>query len=227
MSSFESDSAPWQDDCGFVPDVPNGAEFVPNVPETAGYDGHETTATTPEPDIDEIEAAAFEAGRTAGIDEANRQLDPVLHALQDAAEKLARQRTTYLQAQRRQLVELAMEIATALIGRAVEADAGSLRDRIEGALALVDEDAPIDIALNPQDCETLANAGGGEGGRLETLQHVGRLRFVADAELAVGDAIVSSGATSVDLRMAALLEQLRAEFEGLDAIPEAREETEA
>jgi len=126
-SSFESTAA---DLCpsAFRPDVPG--HFERAVEETSpAHDEAEALEVQ-----ERLHAEAFESGREQGLTTAQTQCEPALRALSAAAAELSAQCQAYLPAQRRLIVELAVEIAEQIIGRELAASPESIIDRIAAAL---------------------------------------------------------------------------------------------
>jgi flagellar biosynthesis/type III secretory pathway protein FliH len=200
MSSFEPARSDWLRAPAFAAD-----DDASGATEESGF------ATIPNRDADATHATAaadHEAGRQAGLAEASLRLEPVLKALADAAEQLELQRTEYLGAQRQLLMELAIEVATKLVGD-VGPDATSvLGRRIGNALDLVDGEEPVSIRVCPSDHHDLMEALDGNPSFEMSAGRPG-VDLSIDEQLMPGDALVTSGPTSIDARMSTLLGRVR------------------
>lgn len=209
MSSFEPtslDSARRD----FQPDVPGRFQPVSAQRQSAAESAAQATAR--------LEAAAFEAGRREGLASAEAQCAPAIEALGVAAERLAEQRGEFLHAQRRAIVDLAIEIASHLIGEAVRNRPERIVDRIESALGLTDADSETRIELNPEDHAVVIAS-------TATATLGDDVRFTENADLERGELRVASGRSTIEARHSAMLDFVRIALDGLESLPEEPGET--
>jgi len=206
-SSFESTASEFAES-EFRPDVQgnfvlNVEEATPAQREAADRGEHER-----------LRAKAYESGKEEGFASARALCEPALQALSAAAAELSVQRHDYLEAQRELLVQLAVEIAERIIGRELAQHPDWIVDRIAATLALVDSKAPVIVELHPDD-HAVATGNDVQDALSEDVQ------LVANANLEAGDFRVASGRTTIDARLASLLQGAREALAGLETLPES------
>jgi flagellar assembly protein FliH len=133
--------------------------------------------------------ANADAAITAAVADWHRRTTPVLDELADL------------------VVDAALDLAEATIGRELAAVARpeTARLALRRALAPLTPGAPVVVRMNPQDLQTIDS----------TTAHEGHLvQLVADASLAVGDAVAEQDGATVDARVASALARARAVARG-------------
>ncbi len=100
-----------------------------------------------------------------------------------------------------EVADLALRIAEAVVGRAVELGEVTGRDALARAIAAVPEGGPMVARLHPADLAEID---------VEQIETAGReLQLVADPTLRPGDCILDAGAARVDATLAGALERVR------------------
>lgn len=102
-------------------------------------------------------------------------------------------------------VELALEVARRLLGRALAEDAAAVRAAAEGALRAVRGRRRATLRLHPRAAEALE----GEAGPLGAVAGLPAVELVADPALDPGDAVVETEAGAVDGRLEVRLAAVR------------------
>lgn len=101
-----------------------------------------------------------------------------------------------------EVADLALRVAEAVVGRAVEVGEVDGRDALARAIAAVPEGGPMVARLHPTDLAELS---------ADDVETAGReLQLVADPTLRPGDCILDAGAARVDATLAGALERVRA-----------------
>ncbi len=220
MSSFEPDAGAAVPN-GFVPAEPlqEGSAFerraiggAPAEPEPAPGPAPVADAP-PAPDTAELERAAFERGVAAGRAELpwseSEAYAQAATSFVEAARALAALRRDYLARQRRTVVELALTVAEKIVRRELRTDAAALASIVERALAQLDTEGPLRVAVSPADRDALET---GAPELAERLAGAGAA-LEPDPGLERGDVVVDAGASQVDARIPELLRRLREELE--------------
>jgi flagellar assembly protein FliH len=143
--------------------------------------------------------AEFERGRAESLDRA-------LAAVLAAADRLSQQAVPVAAELTDQVLHAAVELAEALVGRALADSTEPGLDALRRVLAMAPETGTVTVRLHPDDLATLG-APDGEytvGGRTVLL--------VPDPTLSPGDAIADQGTTTIDARLAEAIARVRAEL---------------
>lgn len=126
---------------------------------------------------DEIRAAARREGEAAGREQGKSDLLPALVAFADAGQSLIIFEEQLIARYAPHLVQLALDIAEKIIGRAVAADAAIVASVLERAKAEVGYAKQLRICLHPDDLKVLEelrpdllNAEGANGRTLEVVE---------------------------------------------------------
>ena len=162
-------------------------------------------------DAERAEAAAFERGRAEGLAAAREDLEPALRALTTAANEISDLQRAYLSAQRRFIVDLAIEIAEHVVGRAVAANPDMIVERIQTALAHADGASELRVELNPEDHALVSRLD-------EAPAPQPGVELVESPGLRRGETIVTNGRIAVDARHRSLLGEIREALLPLDSV---------
>lgn len=169
----------------------------------------------------EVEAAAAQAraagyedglhrgyrdGQAAAHDDVRSDVSFALTALHAAIEDLHRRDANGGEALSAEVVELALGVARAVIGREIATAADPGRDALVRALALAPERGDALVRLNPDDLATL--------GSIEDLAGGRRIELISDATVARGDCVLNVGPARVDAQVGAALDRVRAVLTG-------------
>jgi len=133
-------------------------------------------------------------------------LEQAVGAVLAAADQLAQKAVPVLADLEDIVVRGAVQLAEALLGRALAESTEPGLDALRRAMALAPDGGTPTVRLHPADLATLS-APDGEyaiGGRTVILR--------ADPALSPGDAIAEQGATTVDARLSTALDRVRAEL---------------
>jgi flagellar assembly protein FliH len=142
----------------------------------------------------EQRARAHDAEHAEAVAEVARTAD----ALARAADRLHAENSAHVNALAEAAVDLALQVAEAVLGRELLVTADPGGDALRRALAAVPEPGPVTVRLNPDDLAALGP------GALED-----RVAVRADPTLARGDAVAETGTCSVDATVAAALARVR------------------
>lgn len=182
----------------------NYAPWTPEDP-TAGA----TAAGTAEPDP--LEAArerahqeGYDAGFAEGQAAAEAQSAALLETMRNAVEDLARLRSTLVEVYRREMVELALAVARAIVGRTVSEDANVVESWLDDALSQLDGADTVVVRCAPAHEATVR-------AWIERLEDPLRpnVTVAVDANLGIGDLRVECAAGSVDAILEQRLDRIR------------------
>ena len=168
-------------------------------------------------EAEQIRQQAEEAGKTAAEQAIGRILDEkvaaqmqtLLPAMRDVADKLEDAKRDWLRHWQRQAVHLATAIAERIIRRELRQQPELSLAWIEEALELASGSADVTVRLSPQDHESL----GTHGALLEEkLSHIANLQFVADSGISDGGCRVTTQFGSIDNRLETQLARIEEEL---------------
>lgn len=142
----------------------------------------------------EERARAHDAVHARAVDEVARTADGLVRA----ADRLHAESSAHRDALAATAVDLALQVAEAVLGRELQIAADPGRDALRRALAAVPEPGPVTVRLNPDDLAALGP---------DALE--GRVTVRADPTLARGDAVAETDTCSVDATVAAALARVR------------------
>lgn len=183
--------------------------FVPHATQAVEGAAEQDAAAAPD-----AEAAAHAAGVAEGHAQAEARLrEPVeraVRALGDALEQLREVHRDESGALADAIVELALAVASRIVSTELRENAEALAPLIQEALQALGTEETVEIVLANDDAERVRE---GALPALERLRDGWQAELVADPALRPGEALVRSGATSVDLRVAAILERFRSELD--------------
>jgi flagellar assembly protein FliH len=133
------------------------------------------------------------------------QIDRTIAAFATAAEALERRAIPTVHDIEDAIIDTALKIAEAVLGRETSTASEPGRDALARVLALAPEQRPVTVRLNPADRITIGLSNG-----ITELVVDGRLiTLVDDPTLRPGDAVAVSDATTVDARLGTALERVR------------------
>lgn len=197
---------------GAVPSV-SAAQFTVDLAASA----HHADRTVAE----RIELAAAEAYRR-GLDEGRAAAAAELAAAAEAARRsrlqalaevvgrtlaaIAEERRTAVAVAEVEVAELAVELATAIVGHELALGGPAVADAVRRALSLVPDGADLVIRLHPDD---LDDAGDLPELVAETAGVVGQVQVVADPRVEAGGCVVEAGSCHVDAQIGPALERAR------------------
>lgn len=150
----------------------------------------------------------YQAGHDEAVPEATRAEDARSHAAERALTALA-QAGAQLRAQQGRdidgieelLVDAALELATAILGRELEVAVAPGRDALVRALRLADDLEPAVARLHPDDVDTL--------GAVDQLAPGREITVVADPTVEAGGCIVDIGSGRIDAQLGTAIERVR------------------
>ena len=189
-------------------------EAIHSVPSTGA------SGWTPElaPEFSEADRARRE-GYEAGQREATERMGDLerqrLHALATAVGDTARainaERAAAVNVAENDVLELAMQLAEAIIGRELELSATPWRDAIRRSLMLAPPETEIRLRLHPED----AAAAAADETLMNDLSPL--VRIVADHTVERSGAIADAGSCRIDAQIGSALERVRS---SLQILPE-------
>jgi flagellar assembly protein FliH len=95
----------------------------------------------------------FEAGRTSGLEMAEKKVEAILGRFTESLQKLAAARAELVRATQQDLVRLAVEIARKLVHRELTVDPEIIVTLVRVALDRLSSKAPVVVYLNPEDLQ--------------------------------------------------------------------------
>ncbi|WP_432484532.1 FliH/SctL family protein [Kineococcus esterisolvens] len=126
-------------------------------------------------------------------------------AVRGAADALSAERLPTVAALADTVLELALELAGAVLDREVSLTASPVHDAVRRALRPLDDERPVTVRVHPDDLAALTGDGrtGGDplGDQLKgtaPAADAGRVTFLPDPAVSPGDAIARQGDTDVD-----------------------------
>ncbi|MBW3539662.1 MAG: hypothetical protein KY476_05275 [Planctomycetes bacterium] len=174
-----------------------------------------------------VEQEAREAGRNAGLADAERQvaartraaaeesvaerLGTVLPALQAAAAELAAERDRWLTEWEQAAVRLGVGIAEKLLRRRLDCDPDLALESLAGTLQLAAGSPRITIRLNPQD---LASLGARTADITRTLSPSVDVELCPDESITRGGSVIETEHGTIDARLETQLDRIAGELLG-------------
>lgn len=160
-------------------------------------------------------AAGTRDGLAQGTAAARSDAAFALTALTDAIEDLHRRETIGIHDVATEVVQLALEVAEAVIGRELALAKHPGRDALVRALALAPDRGAARARLHPIDIATLGDTTAATGGR--------QIDIVADESIERGGCILEVGATRIDAQLGAALDRVKLELANADLVAAANE----
>jgi flagellar assembly protein FliH len=140
-------------------------------------------------------ARGYEAGRRESEGVAIADVEPVLRALQRAAERIELAESVFERDRAQVVTVLSLAVARHLMLAEVKGDPDYVTRLVTRALEQVSQDAPIEVRLHPEDLRATEAAGGVAPGGTPAIKWTG------DPTLSRGDCIVESPTRLVDGRI--------------------------
>ena len=183
----------------------DGAVYQPAAAPTSTTYAHEATAPAPH-DAAALERDAFTKGyaqgERAGNEAAASRADAMLRRLAQTLEELQALRSDLIRRTEREVVELAIAIARKVVQREVSLDQELMLAMARVALDRLADVATASIRLHPEDFAVTVAARGSS-----TVTSHG-VQIVADASVRRGGCVVQSEFGSVDVGVAAQIDEL-------------------
>ncbi len=168
--------------------------------------------------IEAARAEAYRQGHAAAVaeiaasaeGERRARLNQLAEAITVAARSVAEQRHASVSVAEVEVVELAMELAEAVVQRELAVSRSAATDALERALGLVPSGEDLVVRLNPDDVIDPAD--------LQVLVPDRRVLVVADAGVEIGGCVVDAGPCHVDAQIGPALARARAMIERLHPV---------
>jgi flagellar assembly protein FliH len=158
------------------------------------------------PSLDAVRDAAFEEGFSAGVAQAQSQLDGPASALAAAADQLQALRADAATSVEADAVDLALRIAEQALGAAVAVDPELVVEAVRGALRRLVERDRVLILVNPDDLELVRDHAARLVGELGGIEHC---EVQAERRVRPGGAIVRTSEGEVDATLETKLARAR------------------
>ncbi|HEX6620863.1 MAG TPA: FliH/SctL family protein [Solirubrobacteraceae bacterium] len=158
------------------------------------------------PTLDAVREQAFEEGFSAGIAQAQSQLDGPASALAAAADQLQALRTDAAASVEADAVDLALRIAEQAVGAAIAVDPELVVEAVRGALRRLVERDRVLILVNPDDLELVRDHVARLVGELGGIEHC---EVQAERRVRPGGAIVRTSEGEVDATLETKLARAR------------------
>jgi len=155
--------------------------------------------------IGEAEAAAARADRERATTDRQLAMRRAVEAVEGASRALEQRAVPSAEHIEDVIVSAAFAIAEALVGTVLGDDVRRGTAAVTRALALAPAGESVVVALSPVDHATIT----GGASALTTSDSGRSIQFVSDITLAPGDAVATSGATTIDARLSTGLARVR------------------
>lgn len=146
-------------------------------------------------------AEGLAAGRSEATIEVQAMVSPALTALDQAVADLARRETVAIADIESVVVDLALELAAAVLEREVTVAENPGREALARALALAPDHHDVVVRLNPADLEVI--------GEVSEMRPGRDLILASDPSVGRGGCLLEAGAATVDARIEAGLDRAR------------------
>jgi flagellar assembly protein FliH len=166
----------------------------------------ERPASGSAPSVDAVREQAFEEGFSAGVAQAQSQLDGPAAALAAAADQLQALRTDAAASVEADAVDLALRIAEQAVGAALAVDPELVVEAVRGALRRLVERDRVLILVNPDDLELVRDHVARLVGELGGIEHC---EVQAERRVRPGGAIVRTSEGEVDATLETKLARAR------------------
>ena len=154
---------------------------------------------------DGLESARAEVAATvADYERRCQQLDAILSALDAARDDLAARDAVTLRDVEHQARALAVGLAEAIVGRAVETAADPVGDSVRRSAVLIPDRGPVVVRVHPLDLETARIAAPDWFGAVRSVE------LLADAAIDRGACALTVGSLRIDAQISSALERMRA-----------------
>jgi flagellar assembly protein FliH len=156
-----------------------------------------------------VELAAAHADRELSLAAQRQRIESASQALHRAADELAQATMVITDQIEDQILAAAVELAEALLGRALRDPEVAAPAALARVLRLAPANEPVTVWLNPVDYDTLTGpAGAGLVGSVEGASGRG-ITFETDPGLQAGDALARCASTTIDARLSEGVARLR------------------
>lgn len=152
-------------------------------------------------DPDGAFAEGVEAGRAEAREEARRNLEHALVALQSVESELRRQRQSLVATNEQAVFKLALAVARHVIQREIETDDQIVLHLVRRALEELDGARPTEVRLNPADLDAAQ-------GYVVGQQWPADLEWIADPTMERGSCVVESPDRIIDGRLDTVLREV-------------------
>lgn len=169
----------------------------------SGGSAHVVTAASEAGYADGVQRG-YDDGRRTAADDSRNDLAFALTALHAAIEDLHRRDAVGLAQLAEETVDLALAIATAVLGRELDTAVDPGRDALVRALAMAPDRGDAVARLHPDDLARLGTIDDATGGR--------DVQLVADHRVERGGCVLDVGAARIDAQMGPAIERVRAEL---------------
>ena len=155
---------------------------------------------------EEARARGRDEGYRAGLEEAQRKLEPAEASLAQTGRDLARLRDEAIPALERDAAELALRVAEKVVGGALAVQPERVTDVVRGALrAMVDRERVI-VQVHPDDLDLVRESAAELAGALGGIE---RLEVQAERRVAPGGAVVRTALGALDATIETKIERAR------------------
>lgn len=157
--------------------------------------------------IEEAWQAGYQAGRLEGEMAEQARLAPTLRAASEAIDDIRASEERWQGAIEENIIALATAIARHLVDREMETDVTVVSSLIERALAAFPIDQPVRVRVNPHDLTVIESLSAHDH-PLPGAARGNNARWIADARIAPGGAMVEGRERIVDARVDSALERI-------------------
>jgi flagellar assembly protein FliH len=157
--------------------------------------------------VEEAWQAGHHAGRLEGEMAEQARLAPTLRAASDAIDDIRASEERWQGAIEENIIALATAIARHLLDREIEADVTVVSTLIERALEAFPIDQPVRVRVNPNDLAVIESLSAHDH-PLPGAARGTHARWIADARIAPGGAMVEGRERIVDARVDSALERI-------------------
>jgi flagellar assembly protein FliH len=131
----------------------------------------------------------------------NAAVGRALSVLEEAAQAFVSRQVVALHEFDEFLLGAALDLATTLLGRELEAADAPVRDAVRRALSVLPADLRVTVVVHPLDLAALGDLDAVAGGR--------SVRIISDPGVEPGSCVADAGATHVEASLAAALDRVR------------------
>jgi flagellar assembly protein FliH len=167
----------------------------------------EAVPTAQELAVEEAWQAGYQAGRLEGEMAEQARLAPTLRAASDAIDDIRSSEERWQGAIEENIIALATAIARHLVDREMETDMTVVSTLIERALEAFPIDQPVRVRVNPRDLTVIESLSAHDHPMPGAARGT-NARWIADARIAPGGAMVEGRERIVDARVDSALERI-------------------
>jgi flagellar assembly protein FliH len=140
----------------------------------------------------------FELGERSGREAANVHLESVLKCMEKMLADLQCLQNNLCRNLEKDAVQLVLDVARKIVGRAVQIDVQGVTRIVRSALSRIEHAESITIRMNPSDMQRLAECAPHQLAELTGAQ---RVRFEGDESISSGGCCVESDSGEIDARL--------------------------